>query len=128
MTGDWRENAVAGSYKPTMPTPPALVGRWDIESMDLWDADAINLVGQGHIIFDAFGGTMAFICVNISLDCRGTGTQGKSLAFTFAGGDEGTDVSGSGSARSTAPNRIAGKIRFHHGDASGFVARRVGSS
>jgi hypothetical protein len=110
-----------------MATPPALLGRWNIESMDLWDADAINLVGQGHITFDHRGGEMAFICVHISLDCRGTGTKGTSLAFTFVGDDEGDEVSGSGSARLTGPDKITGKIRFHRGDESGFVARRAGS-
>lgn len=71
--------------------------------MDLWDADAINLIGQGHITFDPHGGEMAFICVNISLDCRETGAKGKSLAFTFVGEDEGDEVSGSGTARLTRP-------------------------
>ena len=109
-----------------MATPPALVGRWDIESMDMWDAEAINLVGQGHVTFTDGGGEMAFICVNISLDCRGTGTKGTSLAFTFAGEDEGDEVSGSGTARLTGPGKLIGKIRFHRGDESGFVARRAG--
>lgn len=96
--------------------------------MDMWDADAINLVEQGHITFTQCGGEMAFICLNIYLDCRGTGKPGKSVAFTFVGGDEGDDVSGSGNARLTGPGRITGKIRFHHGDESGFVARRAGGS
>jgi hypothetical protein len=110
-----------------MSTPPALLGRWNIESMDLWDADAINLVGQGHITFDARGGEMAFICVNIGLDCRGTGTKGTALAFTFVGDDEGDEVRGSGTARLAGPDRITGKIRFHRGDESGFVARHARS-
>jgi hypothetical protein len=111
-----------------MGSPSAFVGRWNIESMDLWDTDAINLVGQGHITFDDGGGTMAFICVNLGLDCRGTGTKGTSLAFTFIGDDEGDEVNGSGSARITAPGRITGKVRFHRGDESGFVARRAGGT
>ncbi len=110
-----------------MSTPPALLGRWNIESMDMWDTDAINLVGQGHITFDPRGGEMAFICVTISLDCRGTGTKGASLAFTFVGDDEGDEVSGSGTARLTGPDKLTGKLRFHGGDESGFVARRARS-
>ncbi len=108
-----------------MSTPPALLGRWNIESMDLWDADAINLVRQGHITFDEGGGEMAFICMNLGIDCRTTGTKGTAVAFTFMGDDEGDEVSGSGTARITAPGRITGKIRFHRGDESGFVARRA---
>ena len=111
-----------------MATPHALVGRWNIESMDMWDAEAINLVEQGHVTFTEHGGEMAFICVNIDLDCRETGKQGKSVAFTFAGGDEGDEVSGSGTARLVGPEKITGKIRFHRGDESGFVARRADST
>lgn len=57
-----------------MATPSALLGRWNIESMDMWGTNAINLVGTAHL---------------------------------------------------TGPGTITGKIRFHRGDESGFVARRA---
>lgn len=88
-----------------MAIPSVFVGRWNIESMDLWDT-----------------------CVNLSLDCLGTGTKGTSLALTFIGDDEGDEVSGSGTAKVSGPDRITGKIRFHRGDESGFVARRAGGT
>lgn len=107
-----------------MTVPPALIGRWNIASMDQWDIDAINLVEQGHVTFGASGAEMVFICVNLWLDCRPKGRAGRAVDFTFQGHDEGDEVSGHGHARLDGQDRIVGMIQFHAGDKSGFVARR----
>lgn len=108
-----------------MPPPPALLGRWVIESMDMWSADDINLVEEGHVTFTKSGGEMAFICVSLWLDCNAKGDSGSAVEFTFEGSDEGDEVSGRGHARISGKDRIKGSIRFHMGDESGFVARRA---
>ncbi len=108
-----------------VPTPTSLLGRWEIESMDLWDAEAINLLEQGHITFTADGAHMLFICVNLGLDCRPKGRAGTAAEFTFEGDDEGTPTSGLGHAKLVGADRIEGVIRFHRGDESGFSARRA---
>lgn len=104
-----------------MPTPPSLIGRWNIESMDMWDSEAMNLVEQAHITFTGDGGEMVFICVNVTLDCR---TKGVGVEFTFEGDDEGDRVSGRGHAK-VVKDKLQGWICLHQGDESGFVARRA---
>src|SRR6266511_4244621 len=49
----------------------SLIGRWRIVEMDLWDLEAIDLVGPGFIEFgkDDTGG-FGFIAVQGWMDCR----------------------------------------------------------
>ncbi|HEY6793287.1 MAG TPA: hypothetical protein VI248_01250 [Kineosporiaceae bacterium] len=73
-----------------------LTGRWRIVAMELWDADAIDLVGPGFIEFDrGRSGRLAFIAVEAELDCRGGVRDGRAcVEFTWEGSDEGDPVSG----------------------------------
>jgi hypothetical protein len=98
----------------------ALIGRWRIVEMDLWDADYIDMLGPGHIQFDPDGGHMAFGAVQIGLDCH-YGTD--SVHFTFQGHDEMTEVSGDGDADLQPDGTLAGEIRFHLGDEASFIAK-----
>ena len=43
-------------------------GRWRIETMDLWDRDAIDLVEPGFVAFNGEEGEMRFIAVHAWLD------------------------------------------------------------
>jgi len=83
-----------------------LVGRWRIETMDLWDRDAINLVESGFI----------------ELDADGTGQFGFIAVRSWQGGDEGDDVCGHGWAALTDDGTLNGHLFFHLGDDSGFHA------
>ena len=48
-----------------------VAGRWRIVDMDMWDRDAIGLVGPAFIEFNRDGtGQFAFIAVEGYLDCR----------------------------------------------------------
>jgi hypothetical protein len=48
-----------------------LVGRWRIIEMDLWDRDAIELVGPGFLEFKPDGtGSFGFIAVEGWMDLR----------------------------------------------------------
>jgi hypothetical protein len=51
-------------------TPTAFLGSWHIETMELWDRDAIELPGPAPIIFEdeAFG-EFRFIAVHGWMDC-----------------------------------------------------------
>ena len=49
-----------------------LAGRWRIVSMELWEADAIDLVEPGFIEFHGRSGRFGFIAVEGQLDCRET--------------------------------------------------------
>jgi hypothetical protein len=49
----------------------ALIGRWRIEEMDLWDRDALDLVGPAFIEFRLDQtGRFGFIAVEGWMDCR----------------------------------------------------------
>lgn len=102
-----------------------LIGRWRIEAMELWDRDAIDLVEPGFIDIGSDGiGTLSFIAVAGSIDCRFTRDGDATVEFSWEGEDEGTSVSGRGSATLSADGRLEGRIFFHLGDDSWFRARR----
>lgn len=103
-----------------------LIGRWRIEAMELWDRDAIDLVEPGFIDIGSNGtGTLSFIAVVGSIDCRFTRDGDvDAVEFSWEGADEGTSVSGRGSATLLTDGRLEGRIYFHLGDDSWFKARR----
>ena len=107
-----------------------LVGRWRILEMDLWDRDAIELVGPGYFEFKPGGtGAFGFIAVEGWMDCRPAQAGGlPGVDFTWVGTDDGDDVSGRGAATLQDDGSLHGHIYFHMGDDSGFRAERIGLS
>jgi len=108
-------------------TPAAFLGSWRIETMELWDRDAIDLLGPAAIIFEdeAFG-EFRFIAVHGWMDCRFAERDGKALAeFSWRGKDEMDDASGRGWAVIERNDTLAGRIYFHQGDDSAFTATRM---
>ena len=101
------------------------VGKWRITEMELWDQDFIDLVVPGHVTVKKTGqGSMQFGAVDCDLDCRVEQLGDLDiLQFSFIGEDEGDTVVGRGWARLEG-NRLEGKIVFHFGDESGFVAEK----
>jgi hypothetical protein len=98
-------------------------GKWRIMEMDLWDREAINLVGPGFIEFKGEGGQFRFIAVDGWMDCRHGQRNGRpSVAFTWDGNDEGDPASGRGWVILRQDGSLTGHIYFHHGDDSGFKA------
>jgi hypothetical protein len=103
-----------------------LAGRWRIVTMELWDADVIDLVGPGFIEFgrDRLG-RLGFIAVEGQLDWREVVRDGHpGVEFTWEGSDEGDPVSGRGWAVLTGEDTLDGRIFFHLGNDSGFQAVR----
>lgn len=93
--------------------------------MDLWDVDAIELVGPAFIDFEASGGgQFRFIAVQGLIDWRPgvEGGRGR-VEFTWDGDDDGDHVSGRGWVE-VVDDDLRGQIFFHFGDASGFLAVR----
>jgi hypothetical protein len=104
-----------------------LTGWWRILTMELWDTDAIDLVGPGFIEFDGYRfGRLAFIAVKGQLDCREVVRDGRpGVEFTWEGADDGDRVTGRGWAVLTDDDTLDGRIFFHLGDDSGFQATRA---
>ena len=68
----------------------ALTGRWRIEEMDLWDRDALDLVGPAFIEFRSDNtGQFGFIAVEGWMDCPEASIDGRpGLEFSWDGNDE----------------------------------------
>ena len=97
--------------------------------MDLWDRDAVDLVGPAFIEFDATGtGNLGFIAVTGWMDCRHFDIDGRrAVEFTWDGDDDGDRVTGRGRATLQHDGYLHGHIYFHQGDDSGFRASRLDS-
>lgn len=101
-------------------------GKWRIQEMDAWDKDYIDLVVPGHITIKKDGtGTFQFGAVGCEIDARIENDSGSErIEFTFEGSDEGDQVSGRGWAL-LKNKKIEGKLYFHLGDDSGFIATKT---
>lgn len=104
---------------------PSIIGRWRITQMDLWDQDAIDLVGPGTIEFRRDQtGQLNFIAIEANLDFRSLEANRAPVEFTFDGFDEGDPVNGRGWASLGEDEMLRGHVYFHMGDDSGFAAVR----
>jgi hypothetical protein len=101
------------------------IGKWRIIEMSEWDPDFIDLVAPGHLTIKTNGtGSFAFGAVEAEIDCRIEKIgDGERLGFSFAGWDEGDEVSGRGCAVVSGGN-MEGWFVFHLGDESSFRARK----
>ena len=102
-------------------------GTWHIYEMQMWDEDYFNMEVQAFIEIDAKGyGNFQFGLVSGEID--GEIVQGDSkerFEFTWEGNDECDSASGSGWLELKDKNTLQGKIKFHMGDSSTFLAKRV---
>lgn len=103
-----------------------VVGTWRIVEMDLWDLDAIELLGPALLEFNAGGtGSFGFIAVEGYVDWKlAAGRASERIEFSWEGNDEGDPVSGRGWAEVAEDCSLLGRIFFHQGDDSGFRASR----
>ena len=100
----------------------ALIGKWRIIEMGLWDKDYLDMVEPAYIQFQANGlGEFKFGCVVGGLDCT---LLTDAADFTWQGSDEMDPVSGDGWAELDDDGTISGEITFHLGDESTFKARK----
>ncbi|MGH9243443.1 MAG: hypothetical protein ACRD29_03820 [Acidimicrobiales bacterium] len=74
----------------------SLVGQWRMVEMDLWDREAMDLLGPAVIELHGNGtGRFRFIAVEGHLDCRDSERHGRpGVEFTWEG-DDGDPASGS---------------------------------
>ena len=101
------------------------IGHWRITESELWDREALDLVGPAFIEFDTDGmGQCRFIAVQGWLDCR-FGERGgmPSVEFSWEGQDEGDDCCGRGWGI-IRERSFEGRWFFHRGDDSWFLATK----
>jgi hypothetical protein len=112
--------------KATSATRINLSGKGRITEMDLWDREAIELLGPAFIEFKGEGGRFGFIAVEGWMDCwHGQRNNRPSIDFTWDGNDEGDPASGRGWVILRRDGSLTGHIYFHHGDDSGFKAMPI---
>ena len=99
-------------------------GRWRIIEMELWDRDAIDLVGPAFVEISAGGqGRFRFNAVEGSMDTRDVERYGQpGIEFAWEGGDDRDSASGRGWATLTPDGSLEGRIFLHMGDDSWFRA------
>ena len=104
----------------------SVTGAWRIVEMDLWDAEAIDLLGPGYI---QFGGPHWPLPVHRRrgwMDCHSGQRDGRPcVEFSWEGNDESDPASGRGWAALEEDGSLRGHIYFHLGDDSGFRAVRA---
>ena len=102
------------------------VGRWSIVEMELWDREALDLVAPAILSIDKNRqGRLSFIAVEADFDYRVIERDGlPGIEFSFQGNDEGDEVCGRGWAVLKG-SRLQGRVFFHMGDDSSFVAERI---
>ena len=102
-------------------------GTWHIYEMEQWDEEYFNMEVQAYIKVDSngqgdfqFGLVRGFIdgeVVKIGEDDR--------LEFTWEGNDEMDEALGSGWVQLKDKRTVEGRIKFHLGDSSCFLAKRA---
>jgi hypothetical protein len=103
-----------------------IAGNWRIVEMELWDRDAIDLIGPAHLQIGTDGsGTLRFIAVEGVVDGRRSERDGRpAVEFSWAGVDECDQASGRGWAVLESDGTLRGRIFIHGGDDSAFRAHR----
>ena len=103
------------------------IGTWNIYEMEMWDEDYFNMEGQAQIVIEKNKrGEFKFGLIYGEID--GTFTEHKNekiLEFTWYGGDDQSEMSGSGWVKLKELDILEGEIRIHHRDSSKILARRA---
>ena len=108
------------------PSDNPVVGRWRIVEADLWDRDHLDLCGPASLIIRVNGhGEIAFGAMQASLDIDYGPDE---IGFTWAGFDEMTEVSGSGSAELQDDGSLEIEFEYRPGDEAVLKAVRALSS
>jgi len=104
-----------------------IVDTWRITQTELWDPDALDLVGEAFVRFGSEQlGELAMIALRADVDYRLETKDGKPrVEFSFEGDDDGDPCSGRGWAVLDDDNVLRGRLYIHRGDDSAFEAVRA---
>jgi len=102
-------------------------GVWHIIEMDMWDEDYCNMEVQAFIRVGSHGsGDFQFGLVSGGIDGEVFKTGNvERFEFTWEGQDENEPALGSGWLRFSGNDKLKGRIKFHFGDSSEFLAVRA---
>ena len=102
----------------------SIKGRWRIVEMEVWDREAVDLLGPAFIEIKADGhGTFRFIAVEGWMDVRDVEREGRpGIEFSWEGNDECDPASGRGWATVAPDGSLEGRLFLHLGEDSWFRA------
>ena len=104
-------------------------GKWRIAEMELWDTDYLDMEVEAYIEIEPTGsGEFQFGLVSGQIDGEVV-KDGKDqrFEFTWDGNDENDAAFGSGWLKLKDKNSVDGRVKFHQGDSSSLVAKRISS-
>lgn len=103
-----------------------VVGRWRVVEMDLWDREAVELLGPAFFEFGADGtGSFRFIAVEGWMEGREACRDGRpAVEFAWRGSDGGDPARGRGWAKLCEDGSLVGRVYFYLGDDSAFRSLR----
>jgi hypothetical protein len=101
-------------------------GKWSIVEMELWDREALDLVVPAYFSFEPDRmGEFRMIAVSGAIDWQHSTREGKpAVEFSWEGEDEGDAACGRGWALLDDDGKLHGRLYFHRGDDSSFIASR----
>jgi hypothetical protein len=102
-----------------------LIGRWRIVEADIWDRAYLDLCGPATLTITARGGEIAFGALQAGLEVE---YARDSIGFRWAGGDEGDQVEGEGTAELLEDGTIEIEFAYHNGDEAVLKGKRTTSS
>lgn len=107
-------------------TVPALLGRWRITDMEMWDTEYIDMEVRAFIEFEPDRmGHFQFGLVRGYMDCHPTERDGRpAVEWSWEGNDECDPAMGRGWAVLETEKTLVGRIFIHQGDSSSFRAKR----
>lgn len=102
-----------------------LIGRWRIVKADLWDRAHLDLCGPAMLTITAEGGEIVFGALEAGLEVE---YARDSIGFRWAGGKEGDQVEGDGTAEPLDDGAIEIEFAHDNGDEAVLKAKRDTSS
>ena len=102
-----------------------LIGRWRIVEADLWDRAHLDLCRPARLTITAQGGEIAFDALEVGLEVE---YARDSIAFHWAGCEEGDEVDGEGTAELLDDRSIEIEFEYRNGDEAVLKAKRAPSS
>jgi len=102
-------------------------GTWRIYEMKMWDADYFNMEVQAYIKINSDkSGNFQFGLVSGYMDGKIVKYADENrFEFTWEGNDECDSAFGYGWVKIKGKDLLEGEFRFHNGDDSSFLAKRM---
>jgi len=97
-------------------------GWWRIVDSDMWDREALELLGPALLSLGTEDDRLRMIAILARVQPRPTK---RGVSFTWEGADEFDPISGTGTASVAKDGRLKGRIRIKDGDETTFVAVRT---